>query len=144
MKAALEGCNTYKRVIDFVLNTFEVIEQGEPHEQAAVFTFGREDLIPGMFVSFVKELDENTNHEVSIFQYYLERHIEVDGEHHSHLAYEMTAELCGTDEVKWKEATEAVKAALHARINLWDSIVEVISANIARENGANSPVGHHA
>jgi len=144
VKDALETCQTYKRVVDFVTNTFEVIEQGESHVQAAVFTFGREDLIPGMFISFVKELDANTNHGVSTFQYYLERHIEVDGGHHSLLAYQMTAELCGNDELKWQQATDAVKSALHARIRLWDSIVEVISANSARESVTTSPVGHHA
>jgi hypothetical protein len=144
VKASLENCHTYINVVDFVLNTFEVIEQGEPHVQAAVFTFGREDLIPGMFISFVKQLDVNTNYGVSIFQYYLERHIEVDGDHHSHLAYQMTAELCGNDELKWQQATQAVKAALHARIRLWDSIVEVINANSARESATNSPVGHQA
>jgi hypothetical protein len=144
VREGLRACHTHSKVVYFVLNTFEVIEQGEPHVQAAVFTFGREDLIPGMFVSFVKQLDANTNHGVSIFQYYLERHIEVDGGHHSHLAYQMTSELCGNDELKWQQATEAVKAALHARINLWDSIVEVIIANAACESVTNSPVGHHA
>jgi hypothetical protein len=141
---AFAACHTYSKVVDFVLTTFDVIELSEPHVQAAVFTFGREDLIPGMFISFVKELDINTNHAVSIFQYYLERHIEVDGDHHSHLAYQMTAELCGTDEDKWEQATYAVKNALQARIHLWDSIVEEITKNIARENQSDSPVGHRA
>ena len=70
----------------FVRTTFDVIDAGQPHVQAAVFTFGREDLIPGMFMAFVKELNKQTD-KVSTLQYYLERHIEVDGDHHSHLAY---------------------------------------------------------
>jgi hypothetical protein len=143
VKNALVACRTNGKVSDFVLNTFEVIEQGAAYTQAAVFTFGREDLIPGMFISFVRELDANTGHQVSIFKYYLERHIEVDGDHHSHLAYQMTTELCGDDDVKWHHATEAVKAALKARIQLWDSIVSVINKGVVGESQPVNPtVGH--
>ena len=110
----------------FVNNTFSVIRGNKVHVQAAVFTFGREDLIPGMFISFVQELDKQTENKVSILKYYLERHIEVDGDHHSHLGYEMTAELCGSDPHKWEEATNAVKDALMHRVALWDAILAAI------------------
>ncbi len=107
---------------EFIENTFSVINSDVPYIQAAVFTFGREDLIPGMFISFVNELNKQTNNKISILKYYLERHIEVDGAHHSQLAYQMTEELCGDDPQKWEEATEAVKDALHQRIKLWNAI----------------------
>lgn len=110
----------------FVRNTFDTIATGKAHIQAAVFTFGREDLIPGMFVSFVRELNKQTENKISIFQYYLERHIEVDGDHHSHLAYQMTTQLCGDNEAYWQEAATAVEAALIARIALWDAILAAI------------------
>lgn len=93
-----------------------------PHVQAAVFTFGREDLIPGMFISFVSELDKRSGDQFGTLKYYLERHIEVDGEHHSQLAFQMTEELHGDDEQKWLASTEAVKMALQQRISLWDAI----------------------
>lgn len=112
--------------MDFVSATFQVVNAGKAYVQAAVFTFGREDLIPGMFISFVKELSNQNPGNVDILKYYLERHIEVDGDHHSQLAYRMTEELCGEDDSKWKEATEEVKKALHARIRLWDAIVAAI------------------
>lgn len=112
--------------VDFVSSTFEVVNSGKSYVQAAVFTFGREDLIPGMFISFVKELSSRNPGNVDILTYYLERHIEVDGDHHSQLAYRMTEELCGDDEAKWREATEEVKKALHARVRLWDAIVAAI------------------
>lgn len=112
--------------MDFVSATFRVVNADKAYVQAAVFTFGREDLIPGMFISFVKELSNQNPGNVDILKYYLERHIEVDGDHHSQLAYRMTEELCGEDDSKWKEATEEVKKALHARIRLWDAIVAAI------------------
>lgn len=112
--------------LDFVSSTFDVIQINKSYVQAAVFTFGREDLIPGMFISFVKELSNRNPGNVDILTYYLERHIEVDGDHHSQLAYRMTEELCGDDDAKWKEATEEVRKSLHARIRLWDAIVAAI------------------
>lgn len=111
---------------NFVQHTFDVIDTNKPHIQAAVFTFGREDLIPAMFISIVKELSGQLPGKVDILLWYLERHIEVDGDHHSQLAYQMTAELCGDNDTCWQEATVAVKAALQARINLWDGILQTI------------------
>lgn len=115
----------------FVQHTFDVIAAGKPYLTAAVFTFGREDLIPGMFISMVKEINKQFPGRVDQFLYYLERHIEVDGDHHSQLAYQMTAELCGNDDAKWIEAEQAVKQSLQQRINLWDSIVNTISLPIS-------------
>ena len=112
---------------NFMQHTFDVIAGNQPHIQAAVFTFGREDLIPDIFISMVKEIAANFPGKVDLLVYYLERHIEVDGDHHSQLAYQMTADLCGDDDTKWQEATIAVKEALQARINLWDGILEAIT-----------------
>ncbi|TFF35393.1 DUF3050 domain-containing protein [Mucilaginibacter psychrotolerans] len=115
----------------FVRHTFDVIATDKTHLTAAVFTFGREDLIPGMFIEMVKKLNGQLPGKVDILLYYLERHIEVDGDHHSQLAYQMTAELCGEDDSKWSEATTAVKAALQARLALWDGILASIKEEVA-------------
>jgi hypothetical protein len=125
---ALVASGAAAATTNFVQQTFDIIATNKPHIQAAVFTFGREDLIPGMFISFVRELNEQTADRASIFQYYLERHIEVDGDHHSHLAYEMTEQLCGGDEQKWAEAKQAVETSLRSRIQLWDAILREIGA----------------
>ncbi|MDO3645329.1 DUF3050 domain-containing protein [Mucilaginibacter sp. L3T2-6] len=101
----------------FVEETFHFIATGQPHIIAAVFTFGREDLIPSLFIEMVRSIPN-----AEILKYYLERHIAVDGDHHSRLAYRMTARLCGNDEAKWQEATRAAHNALTARLSLWDGI----------------------
>lgn len=111
----------------FVQQTFEVIATGKPHVIAAVFTFGREDLIPAIFMEMVRGIALGLPGKVDILKYYLERHIEVDGDHHSHLAYEMTAELCGDDGLKWQEATTAARDSLKARLALWDGIAAAMN-----------------
>ena len=111
----------------FVVQTFDIINSGKAHLQAAAFTFGREDLIPGMFHSIINDIDKKFPDSISIFKYYLERHIEVDGGHHSHLALEMTANLCCTDEQYWKEATDTTIQALKSRISLWDVAYQEIT-----------------
>jgi hypothetical protein len=111
---------TPKEARDFVEFTFKIIGSNKDYLQSAIFTFGREDLIPSMFVSIVNDIHKNFPETISIFKYYLERHIEVDGDHHSHLALQMTSNLCGTDDQFWKEAEQATIESLQKRINLWD------------------------
>lgn len=103
--------------------TFEVIASGKAHIMAAVFTFGREDLIPDMFYALVKDMDQKFPGKLGTFIYYLERHIEVDGDHHSQLAMQMVQELCGTDENKWEEAARYAQQSLHWRHQLWSGIL---------------------
>lgn len=114
---------------DFLEYTFTVTSRGKTHEIAAVFTYGREDLIPDMFIELVKRLDNERPETVSIFKYYLERHIEVDGDYHSKLAKQMVRELCGTDTQKWEEAMAAAKQAIRSRILLWNYISGQITAS---------------
>jgi hypothetical protein len=104
--------------------TFDIAKNAPLHVKAAVFTFGREDLIPDMFTQILNKIHAEHPQKVSIFKYYIERHIEVDGGHHSQLALEMVAELCGTDPIKWEEATQASIKALEIRIGLWDGILQ--------------------
>lgn len=118
-------------VRSFVKYTFDLIATAPVHVQAAVFTFGREDLIPDMFLALVNDLDKQFPGQVSLFKYYLERHIEVDGDHHSHLGMEMVHELCGDDPVKWEQAAQASKVALDQRNSLWNGILEEIKSFVA-------------
>ena len=105
---------------DFVNFTFKIIDSNKNHLQSAIFTFGREDLIPGMFISIVNDIYKNVPESVSVFKYYLDRHIEVDGDHHSHLALQMTSNLCGENNNSWDEAELATIESLQKRLNLWD------------------------
>jgi len=105
----------------FVRATFAVLATGETHRIAAAFTFGREDLIPAMFSAFVRGLDAELPGRIAPFRYYLERHIEVDGEDHGPMAMQMIRQVCRSEK-EWAEATETACAALEARLALWDGI----------------------
>lgn len=121
-----------RNLVDF---TFKIIGSNKNYLQAAIFTFGREDIIPEMFLSIVNDIHKKFPESVSIFKYYLERHIEIDGNHHSHLALQMTSFLCGTDFQIWKEAELAIIESLQKRIDLWDGAYKQI---MFRKTTANS------
>jgi hypothetical protein len=111
---------------EFSAETFRLAGQGKTHEVAAAFTFGREDLIPDMFMQLVTRLSREHPGKLDTFRYYLERHIEVDGGHHGVIALRMVERLCGDDELKWQEAGRAALASIEARIRLWDAIVATL------------------
>jgi len=111
---------------EFVESTFRVIHQHSPAAQAAAFAFGREDAIPEMFRSLVLRLNQELGGDLNQFVWYLERHIEVDGEDHGPLAMKMLSDLCGNDPNLWEEAAQEAEQALRARIGLWNGILRQI------------------
>lgn len=112
---------------EFLLYTFDTIEEGKLHKIAAAFTFGREDLIPQMFTAIIKNIQQNFPEEdLTDFKYYFDRHIELDEDEHGPMALEMVRQLCGEDGKKWKEAEETVYQSLKAREALWEGILTQI------------------
>ncbi len=117
-----------KAFLDF---TFRVIEEGKPHEIAAAFTFGREDLIPSMFHAILKNFQQQfPETDLSKLIYYFERHIELDADEHGPMAMAMIEELCGNDIQKWRDVEEISILALEKRIELWDAIEELITMKV--------------
>ncbi len=119
---ALENANVPRGAHDFVLTTMGFVATGSPHTIAAAFSIGREDIIPTMFIEIVRGLPASESSSLELFHYYLQRHIQLDGDEHSELAERMLAILCGDDTAKWRESAETAVNALRARIQLWDSV----------------------
>ena len=109
-------------ITEFVEGTLECAMQGSVVEVASYFFFGREDVIPDMFLRLLK-LWNNGAVEVPYFAYYLKRHIELDGDSHGPWAREMLMRLAGDDENSWKLATAAAERAITSRIRLWDNVL---------------------
>jgi hypothetical protein len=112
----------------FITNTFDLIHQDNTAAMAAAFTFGREDVIPDIFRELVRDLHQRGSN-LSKFIWYLERHIEVDGEDHGPLSLRMVADLCGENPALWEQAASAAEAAIEARLALWDGILAEIQAS---------------
>lgn len=111
----------------FVNHTFSLIHSGKIHIQAVVFIFGRESLIPRVFIDNVNELSKKESGRADIYKYFLERNIEADWAHKSYLGYDLVAELCGDNLHKWEEATLAVKETLTHRLQLWDAVTQLLA-----------------
>ena len=121
-KLAVSKADIPDAAIDFMNFTFDVIDTKKTHIIASVFTFGREDLIPDMFINIVKSLNEKPGSKTNDLLYYLERHIEMDGDEHGPMALKMISGLCGDDKKKWNDAIKFSNQALKKRIKLWDYI----------------------
>ena len=125
VQKALEVANAPKAAQDFVNYTFSVVETKEAHKIAASFTFGREDVIPDMFIAILEEA-KTSGHDYDKFRYYLDRHIELDGDEHGPIALKMIETLCGDNDTLWAEAEAVAIKSLEVRIALWDGIYEAI------------------
>jgi hypothetical protein len=134
VEEALYQLDINEETKDFVRYTFSVIETEEMHKIASVFTFGREDLIPDMFIEILREMKTQGQENISKLLYYLERHIEIDGGDHGPISLRMIEEICGDDDEKWLEATACAKTALEMRIKLWNGLMTPSYSNTSSED----------
>lgn len=82
-------------------------------------------------MSLVNDIHSRFPDSISTFKYYLERHIEVDGDHHSVLALQMTERLCAAHPDFEQEALDVVKTGLEQRKRLWSGVLEHIQQHAA-------------
>ncbi|MDB3905349.1 DUF3050 domain-containing protein, partial [Crocinitomicaceae bacterium] len=121
VQTSLQELDIDSTVKDFVNFTFETIDSGKSHCIAAAFTFGREDVIPDMFIEILKKADVENIH-YNKLRYYLDRHVELDGDEHGPFSLKMIEEMCGDDSSRCKDVVEISRQALKHRILLWDGI----------------------
>lgn len=111
-----------RRVIGFHL---DIAINGKPHEVAASFFYGREKLIPEMFEAIKSVLRKN-DFSCPTLEYYLVRHIELDGDEHGPMAQKCLNKLLDTS-AKIQEAQYVAIKSLEMRHYLWDFILNQMS-----------------
>ena len=111
----------------FTGSTFEIIASKKLHRIAAALALGREHIIPEMFRNLLKDMAIDPQ-QIPVFQYYLERHIHLDGDFHGPQSLKMLDELCEGDPQKVREAEATACEALEARIRFWDGVLEAIKS----------------
>lgn len=120
---SLDKSSSPMPAINFVKNTFSMLENAPIHVVASMFTFGREEVIPNMFRSIINKIDNDLKGRLKSFIYYLDRHIGVDEDEHGPAALKMVKVLCQNDETKWDEAAKAAKMTMRARVVFWNEIL---------------------
>lgn len=125
---SLSGIAILDSTKDFVRANLELASHGTTHEVAAAFCFGREDIIPDMFERLLPTLSTELE-ELARFRYYLERHIEVDGDQHGPMARRLVRQLCDGNKQFEAEALAAADTAVRRRIALWDGVLTAIRSN---------------
>lgn len=125
---ALHQADVPPSVCQFVTHTFKLLDSRSLPAIAAAFTFGREDLLPSVFQRIVDELNIETSGGLDQFQFYLARHIELDGGDHGPKANQLVTLLCGDDPAHWQAAEQAAITSLQARLSLWDGMLQAMEA----------------
>ncbi len=120
---------TAPEVKSFVDFNIDLAYSKSAHKIAGAFFFGREKLIPDMFTGLLNELNKNKQNYPAL-KYYLERHIELDGGEHSHLASDCLNELCSENDVLFEEALEVGLKSLKLRHDLWDGVSRNIESRL--------------
>ena len=124
-RRALQHADVPTAAQTFVQATMQTCLIGKNHEVAASFVFGRENLIPDLFTEIVQKLSK-TEPGLEGLLYYLERHIEVDGDEHGPAAIAMMKHLCDGKKRRWSQVQATAEKALKCRIKLWDAIETAI------------------
>jgi hypothetical protein len=111
----------------FTSTTFQIIQTNKPHQVAAALALGREHIIPCMFRSILKKIGVSQK-EAPIFHFYLNRHVHLDEDFHAPLSLRLLNGLCAGDESKLRDAVDAAREAVTARIAFWDGVLEAINS----------------
>ena len=112
----------------FVAHTMGLAQSGSTEEVLAAFFYGREDIIPEMFSKLQKTLAGARYDKASLrhFIYYIERHIELDGDSHGPMGQELLEGLVADSPERDERALRAACNSIQARIELWNGTLSTL------------------
>ena len=125
---AFEAAGVPRFVRRFVSHTLDTCHHGSTVQAMASFFYGRENVIPGMFQGLLDRWGLST-HAAPGFVYYLQRHIELDGDSHGPAASRMISAALGRSPDALEEARHAARGALVARHDLWDGTADLLGVH---------------
>jgi hypothetical protein len=113
------GVPSHVRV--FVAHTMALANSGTTEEVLAAFFYGREDVIPEMFRRLLQTLYDAKHHDDRLrhFVYYIDRHIELDGDSHGPKGRELLERLVADSPHRTELALRAAYNSIEARIDFW-------------------------
>ena len=132
INTALKLPNIPSSARDFVGTTIDLISKDKPWITCSAFLFGRENLIPGMFKELIANQIINPK-ACPTFEYYLKRHIDVDGGNDSMLGHStmgklMLDSLCENKPDRYRESENAAILSLKARDVFWHNVYMLIKS----------------
>lgn len=121
LTGVLEGLTIPEPSRRFMAFTFEMIGSHEALPMAVAFTHGRELLVPTLFEALLDRAVTPPSR-FPLLQWYLERHIAMDGDDHGPSSLAMVSDLCGGSAIKLSSARMITSRTIEARRQLWDGI----------------------
>src|SRR6266403_1908919 len=128
VESAMAQTGVPPHVQAFVTHTMALAKSGATEEVLAAFFYGREDIIPEMFRRLQKTLPgaSNDNDPLRNFIYYIERHIELDGDSHGPMGRELLEGLVADSPQRDERALRAACNSIKARIELWNGTLSTL------------------
>jgi Protein of unknown function (DUF3050) len=128
VQAAMVRTGVPPHVQAFVAHTMTLAQSGSTEEVFAAFFYGREDIIPEMFTRLKKTLPgaSNDNDALRHFTYYIDRHIELDGDSHGPMGRELLEGLVADSPQRDERALHAACNSIKARIELWNGTLSTL------------------
>jgi hypothetical protein len=122
VERALAQIDAPPHVQTFVAHTMALANCGSTEEVLAAFFYGREDIIPDMFRRLLNTLygAKHNEHRFRHFIYYIDRHIELDGDSHGPMGRELIEDLVANAPDRQERAQRAACRSIKARIGLWN------------------------
>jgi hypothetical protein len=128
VEVAMARSGVRPHVQAFVKHTMTLARSGSTEEVVAAFFYGREDIIPEMFSRLQKTLPGATHDKDRLrnFIYYIERHIELDGDSHGPMGKELLENLVADSPQRDERALRAACNSIRARIELWNGTLSAL------------------
>lgn len=127
LEIAFERAEVSPFIREFTTHTLDTALHAAPVEVMASFLYGRENVIPVMFSNLLDSWGLNVRH-APTFVYYLNRHIELDGDSHGPAAQAILDKTISGNPRLTLMASEAARRSIEARIRFWDGVLESLQS----------------